>query len=88
MKGRFAGKACVLCPKPNVGLGEHVWPLWLLGDFAPEGPFTTDENGAAVTKRDGVTPWKSVGLPGSHVPMCSDCNARLNRAIEAHVSAH
>lgn len=82
MKGRFVGKTCILCPNPSSRVGEHVWPLWLLGDFATEGPFTTDKNGAAVTKRDGVTPWTSVGLPGSHVPMCSDCNARLNRTIE------
>lgn len=65
-----------------MGVGEHVWPLWLIQEFHGEGPFTTEKAGIAYTKRDGLTPATEVAVPGVHVPMCKPCNAHLNRSIE------
>ena len=79
---RFAGKSCVLCPRPSKGVGEHVWSRWLIQDFHGEGPFTTEKAGVSYTKRDGVTPVTLTALPGAHVPMCEPCNTQLNRSIE------
>jgi len=79
---RFAGKGCVLCPNPSEGVGEHVWPRWLIQDFHGEGPFTTERAGVPYTKRDDVTPVTFRALPGAHVPMCKPCNTQLNRSIE------
>ncbi len=73
---------CVLCPNPSKGVGEHVWPRWLIQEFHGEGPFTTEKGGVAYTKRDGVSPVTAVALPGVHVPMCEPCNTELNRSIE------
>lgn len=73
---------CVLCPNPSKGVGEHVWPRWLIQEFHGEGPFTTEKGGIAYTKRDGVTPVTAIALPGVHVPMCESCNTELNRSIE------
>ena len=83
MANRFPGKSCVLCLDPSSGVGEHVWPTWLIKEFHDEGPFTSEKGGTPYTKRDGVTPATSVALPGSHVPMCVECNSHLNRTIEA-----
>lgn len=79
---RFTGMTCVLCPNPSKGVGEHVWPRWLIQEFHGDGPFTTEKGGVAYTKRDGVTPVTAVALPGVHVPMCESCNTELNRSIE------
>lgn len=82
MGNRFPGQACVLCPNPSVGVGEHVWPSWFIGEFHGLGPFTTDHAGVPYTKRDQVTPVTSDALYGAHVPACEDCNATLDTTIE------
>lgn len=74
--------ACVLCPNPSKGVGEHVWSRWLIQEFHGQGPFTTEKAGVAYTKRDGVTPVTAVALPSVHVPLCEPCNTELNRTIE------
>lgn len=81
MGNRFPGQACVLCPNPSVGVGEHVWPSWFIGEFHGQGPFTTSRAGVPYVNRDGV-PVTSDALYGTHVPVCEDCNASLNTAIE------
>lgn len=77
----------MLCPNPSEGVGEHVWPSWLIDDFADEGPFTSSKGGVAYTKRDDTTVVTFSALPGVHVPMCSPCNVRLNRTIEEPAKA-
>jgi hypothetical protein len=72
----------VLCPNPSVGVGEHVWPAWLIGDFHGEGPFQTEKSGTPYTKRDNTTVATFDALPSVHVPMCADCNGRLNTLVE------
>jgi hypothetical protein len=66
-----------------VGVGEHVWPLWLIGDFHGEGPFHTEKSGEPYKKRDGVTVAEFGSVQGVHVPMCTRCNGVLDRFIEA-----
>lgn len=82
MANRFPGLPCALCTDPSDGVGEHVWPRWLLREFHGEGPFTTEKGGIPLTRRDGGTPVTAASLPGVHVPMCGDCNGRLNQLIE------
>jgi hypothetical protein len=72
----------VLCPNPSAGVGEHVWPAWLIGDFHGEGPFHTEKSGTPYKKRDNTTVAKFAALPSVHVPMCANCNARLNTKVE------
>jgi hypothetical protein len=79
---RFADKSCVLCPSPSVGVGEHVWPTWLIGDLHGGGPFHTEMAGTPYTKRDNTTVATFDALPSVHVPMCTDCNGRLNTLVE------
>lgn len=81
MPNRFPGKSCVLCPNPSEGVGEHVWPTWLIKEFHGEGPFTIQKGGTSYSKRDG-TPTTATALQSVHVPMCADCNGRLSRSIE------
>ena len=72
----------MLCPNPSAGVGEHVWPAWLIGDFHGEGPFHTEKSGTPYKKRDNTTVAKFAALPSVHVPMCANCNARLNTKVE------
>jgi hypothetical protein len=72
----------VLCPNPSAGVGEHVWPAWLIRDFHGEGPFHTEKSGTPYKKRDNTTVAKFAALPSVHVPMCAKCNARLNTKVE------
>lgn len=81
VSNRFPGKSCVLCPKPSKGVGEHVWPAWLIKEFHGEGPFTIEKSGIPYPKRDG-TPLKAGALHSVHVPMCEECNGRLSRSVE------
>lgn len=81
MPNRFPGKSCVLCPNPSEGVGEHVWPTWLIKEFHGEGPFTIEKGGTPYSKRDG-TPTTATALQSVHVPMCQECNGRLSRSIE------
>lgn len=62
---RFPGQACVFCPNPSVGVGEHVWPSWFIGEFHGQGSFTTSRAGEPYTKRDKVTRTFSGALKGS-----------------------
>ncbi len=78
---RFPGKSCALCPNPSVGVGEHVWPSWLIKEFHDEGPFTVAKGGTAYPKRNGA-PAVASALQSVHVPMCQECNVRLSRSIE------
>lgn len=78
---RFPGQSCVLCPNPSEGVGEHVWPSWLIKEFRGEGPFTVEKGGNPYPKRDG-TPATAEALPSVHVPMCGECNLRLSNSIE------
>ncbi len=80
MRNRFPGMSCVLCPSPSEGVGEHVLSAWFLGDFAGEGPFTTDKGGTPYTTRAGKAEHPT--LSGVHVPMCQAHNAVLNQTIE------
>lgn len=82
MANRFLGKICVLCPSPSVGVGEHVWPSWLIKKFHGQGPFYTDKGGVPITKRDEVSKHEMSALPSVHVPMCEPCNTRLSSSIE------
>lgn len=82
MTKRFAVEQCTLCTEPSTRRGEHVWPLWLIGDFEGEGPFYSEKAGRPYTKRDGVTVARFQALPGTHVPMCQECNGRMNTVIE------
>jgi hypothetical protein len=78
---RFRGKTCVLCPHPSVGVGEHVIPKWFQDDFLSDAPFKSENAGRPYENRDGgVATWPR--LPGAHVPMCKDCNDRMNTNIE------
>lgn len=81
MGNRFPGQACVFCSNPNVGVGEHVWAHWFIGEFHGQGPFTTSRAGVPYTKRDQVTPVTANALLGAHVPACQDCNAILVASI-------
>lgn len=81
MANRFPGKTCVLCPTPSHGVGEHVWPNWLIRFFQDEGPFTTEKAGTPYFKPSGERVTHNA-LPGCHVPMCLECNNHLNRTIE------
>lgn len=81
VSNRFPGKSCVLCSNPSEGVGEHVWPSWLIKAFHGEGPFTIEKGGTPYPKRDG-TPATTEALQGVHVPMCGECNRRLSRSIE------
>lgn len=72
----------MFCPNPSVGVGEHVWPSWFIGEFQGQGPFTTLRAGEPYTKRDMVTPHTSDALLGVHVPACKTCNAKLDTTIE------
>lgn len=72
----------MLCPNPSAGVGEHVWPAWFIGDFHGEGPFHTEKSGTPYKKRDNTTVAKFAALPSVHVPMCANCNARLNTKVE------
>lgn len=65
-----------------MGVGEHVWPLWLIGDFHGEDPFHTEKSGEPYKKRDGVTVAEFGSIQGVHVPMCERCNGVLDRFIE------
>ncbi len=82
MGNRFPGQACVFCPNPSVGVGEHVWPAWFIAEFHGQGPFTTSRAGVPYMKRDGATPLTAEALFGVHVPACADCNAALDTTIE------
>ncbi|MFH8253188.1 hypothetical protein ACH3VR_22675 [Microbacterium sp. B2969] len=82
MGSRFPGQACVFCPNPSVGVGEHVWPAWFIAEFHGQGPFTTSRAGVPYTKRDGKTPLTADALFGVHVPACEECNAALDTTIE------
>lgn len=82
MGNRFPEQACVFCPNPNVGVGEHVWPSWFIGEFHGQGPFTTSRADVPYTKRDKETPVTADALLGVHVPACKDCNATLDTTIE------
>lgn len=86
VSNRFPGRPCVLCGQPSVGVGEHVIPHWLIGDFADTGPFTTERLddqrvSIAYMNRKGC-PATDTALPGVHVPMCTPCNGRSNTVIE------
>lgn len=82
MGNRFPSQACVFCPNPSFGVGEHVWPSWFISEFHGQGPFTTSRAGAPYTKRDNVTPNTSDALLGVHVPACEGCNTVLDTTIE------
>ncbi|MCY1718700.1 hypothetical protein OVA26_17325 [Microbacterium sp. SL62] len=82
MANRFPNQTCVFCTRPSVGVGEHVWPHWFIGDFHGQGPFTTSRAGVPYTKRDKVTPLTTNSLQGVHVPACEQCNAVLDTTIE------
>lgn len=79
--GRFDGQECVICPNPSVGVGEHVWPRWLLHEFAGQGPFSTDKSGSPILNRDSQVATNNT-LQGTHVPMCTTCNEGMNVHIE------
>ena len=81
MPNRFPGKTCVLCPQPSTGVGEHVIPSWYQGEFLGDAPFKSENAGRAYLNRQGDLAVQQ-SLPGTHVPMCSDCNGRLNTNIE------
>lgn len=81
MSNRFPNKSCVLCPNASEGVGEHVWPSWLIKEFHGQGPFTIEKGGTPYPKRDG-SPVTAEALQSVHVPMCEDCNSRLSRSIE------
>lgn len=87
MRDRFPGKTCVLCSKQSVGVGEHVWPSWFIGEFEGQGPFVTSRAGVPYTKRDRKTPAPHTALQGVHVPMCEACNNMLSRTIEEPAKA-
>ena len=75
MPNRFPGKACVLCPQPSTGVGEHVIPSWYQGEFLGDAPFKSENAGRAYLNRQGDLAVQQ-SLPGTHVPMSSDCNGR------------
>lgn len=81
MPNRFPGKSCVLCPNVSEGVGEHVWPTWLIREFHGEGPFTVEKGGVPYAKSNGkqVT---TDALQSVHVPMCAQCNHALSASIE------
>lgn len=81
---RFEGQQCVICPNPSVGVGEHVWPTWLLKEFEGEGPFRAEKSGAPILNRDGDVATHNA-LHGAHVPMCGECNSLLAKYIEEPV---
>lgn len=81
MAKRFSGQSCILCTGTSTRKGEHVWPLWFIGDFEGEGPFHSEKAGQPYVKRDQTTA-QFGALPGTHVPMCEDCNGRLNSLVE------
>jgi hypothetical protein len=62
-------------------VGEHVIPSWFQGDFLGDAPFKSEKAGLAYLNRAGTIAGQQ-NLPGTHVPMCSDCNSRLNTNIE------
>lgn len=72
----------MMCAAPSVGVGEHVWPTWLLDDFDDEGPFTVGRSGSPITRRDDITPIGADRMYGVHVPMCGACNHALGVAVE------
>lgn len=80
--GNLRGLPCVLCGAGSTRVGEHVWPAWFIADFYDEGPFEASKAGTPYTARDSLTPLKSGGLPGVHVPMCESCNTILNKRFE------
>lgn len=82
MTNRFPGKNCVLCPNLSIGVGEHVWPSWLIKKFRGQGPFYTDKNGETIMKRSGETAHEVTALLSVHVPMCGPCNTRLSSTVE------
>lgn len=81
MPNRFPGKSCVLCPNPSEGVAEHVVPRWFISDFGGDAPFQSENAGRAYRNRDGDIAVQQ-SLPGTHVPMCSDCNNRMDAKIE------
>lgn len=81
MPNRFPGKTCVLCSQPSEGVGEHVIPSWFQGDFLGDAPFKSENAGRTYLNRGGNIAAQQ-NLPGTHVPMCSDCNGRLDTNIE------
>lgn len=51
--------------------------------FPPdEGPFTLSVNAEDVMKRDGVTARQQNAFPRTTLPMCEDCNGKLNERFE------
>jgi hypothetical protein len=79
---------CILCGRPATGIGEHVWPRWLLKRWLGEGPFTFEEDGNPVTSVAGRVRTKGEMAPVV-VPVCSEkdepgasCNAWLNERYE------
>lgn len=82
MPNRFSGKTCVLCSQPSVGVGEHVIPSWYLSDLLGDAPFKSENAGHEYLKRDGNLAVQ-LSLPGTHVPMCLNCNSQMNANIEA-----
>lgn len=81
MAKRHSGQSCLLCAGTSTRRGEHVWPLWFIGDFEGEGPFYSEKAGQPYVKRDQTTA-EFEALPGTHVPMCEACNGRLNSLVE------
>jgi hypothetical protein len=82
MADRFRGNICVLCGvRPSVGVGEHVVPAWYAGDFAGEAPFRSENAGVTYHNRRGEVAVQQT-LPVPHVPMCAECNGRLNTFLE------
>jgi hypothetical protein len=81
MGNRFPNQTCVLCDAPSFGKGEHVYPDWLVADQQQEGPFSVFLSGEPIPRRNGA-PAISKSWPNAHVPMCKECNERLNASIE------
>lgn len=79
----FEGTTCVLCgTSSSTRQGEHVWPQWYLEDHPPDaGPYPWSKNGKPLPRRDG-TPIVEPNLTRVRLPVCRECNGKLDRRFE------
>lgn len=79
----FEGTTCVLCgTSSSTRQGEHVWPQWYLEDHPPgAGPYPWSKNGEPLPRRDG-TPIIEPNLTRVRLPVCRECNGKLDRRFE------
>lgn len=83
-KRKFEGLCCVLCEvRPSSKEGEHADPQWFLEAFPEQvGRFTVHESNKRARKPDGALRPRQKSFPRTTLPVCTECNGRLNTRFE------